>query len=48
MQNEEVFTAEERADILNAINEVLDDMGYIAVGYEDTNGVWLDVFIQKQ
>ena len=46
--NEEVFTAEERADIMNAINEVLDKLGCVAVGYDDTNGVWLDVFIQKQ
>ena len=43
-----IFDADERADIMNAINDTLDDMGYVAVGYDDTNGVWMDVFIQKQ
>lgn len=44
----EVFTADERADIMNAINKVLDSMGYVAVGYDDTSGAWMDVFIQRQ
>ena len=43
----ELFTSDEKADILNAINEAIENMGYVAVGYDDTNGVWMNVMIQR-
>lgn len=44
----EIFSAEERADIMNGINTVLEDMGCMAVGYEDNNELWMSVFVQRQ
>jgi len=45
-----VFTAEERAEIMNAINELFreKDMPVDAVGYDDTNGVVMEVLVMRK
>ena len=40
------YSAEERADIMNAINDALEPLGYEAVGYVDI-GVFLKVLITR-
>ena len=39
--------AEERADIMNAINDALEDTDYVAVGYDNT-GTFLTVILDKK
>jgi len=38
---------EDVADILNTINDALEKMGYVAVGYDNT-GILLDVLIDRK
>ncbi|MBP5478706.1 MAG: hypothetical protein J6Y15_05015 [Bacteroidaceae bacterium] len=37
---------EDVAEIMNRINKVIGEMGYVAVGYDNT-GIWLEVIIDK-
>jgi len=38
---------EDVAKIMNRINEALNDIGFVAVGYDNT-GIFLKVLIEKQ
>ena len=44
----ELLTADERADVLNAINETLDKFGLVVVGYDDSNGVIFKVLLWRK
>ena len=48
--NNELLSPDERADVLNAINDMLKEKGFdLEVGgYEDTNGVIFDVLLVKR
>lgn len=49
-ENDELLSPDERADVLNAINDMLEEKGFdLEVGgYEDTNGVLFDVMLMKR
>lgn len=36
------------AEIMNRINETLEDIGYVATGYDNTNYQFLTVMIEKE
>lgn len=46
----ELLSSDERADVLNAINEMLEEKGFeLEVGgYEDNDGVFFDVMLMKR
>lgn len=46
----ELLTADERADVLNAINDMLEEKGFdLEVGgYEDNDGVFFDVMLMRR
>lgn len=39
----ELLTPDERADVLNAVNEVLEKFGLEVCGYEDTDGTFFNI-----
>ena len=45
--NEELLTEEERADVLNAINDVLEKFGLEVASYEDLDGIFFNVQIWR-
>ena len=47
MSKENCVPQEDVAEIMNAINEALEKIGYVATGYDNT-GVFLQVIIDKQ
>lgn len=49
-ENNELLTSEERADVLNAINDMLEEKGFdLEVGgYEDNDGVFFDVMLMRR
>lgn len=48
--NDELLTPDERADILNAIDNMLKERGFNleVCGYEDTNGVMFNVLFMRR
>lgn len=44
----ELLTEEERADILNAINDTLEKFGLEVCGYEDLDGTFFNVQIWRK
>lgn len=48
--DKELLTADERADVLNAINDTLDELGFdlVVAGYDDSNGVTFKVLLQRK
>ena len=48
MNEKELLTADERADVLNAVNEVLEKFGLEVCGYEDTDGTFFDIQVWKR
>lgn len=49
-KEQEILTAEERADVLNAITHTLNDKGFDLeiAGYEDINGVFFEVWLSRK
>ena len=47
--DKELLTADERADVLNAINEMLDEFGFdlVVAGYDDSKGITFKVILQR-
>lgn len=45
-ENTSSVKQEDVADIMNRINNAIQDMGYVAVSYDNT-GIWLEVIIDK-
>ena len=47
--NEEkgLLNEDQRADVLNAINEVIEKFGLVACGYDDTDGVFFNVILMQ-
>lgn len=43
-----LLTADERADVLNAINEVLEKFGLEVCGYEDLDEIFFNIQIWKR
>ena len=48
MNEKELLTADERADVLNAINEALEKYGLEVCGYEDLDGTFFNVQIWRK
>ena len=48
--NDELLSPDERADVLNAINDMLEEKGFdLEVGgYEDNDGVFFDVMLMRR
>lgn len=42
-----LLTASERADVLNAVNDVLENFGLEVCGYEDLDGTFFNILIWK-
>lgn len=49
-ENNELLSPDERADVLNAINDMLEEKGFDleVCGYEDNNGVFFDVMLMER
>ena len=47
-EEKEMLTAEERADVLNAINDTIEKFGLEICGYEDKDGYFIDVQIWRR
>ena len=45
-ENTSSVKQEDVADIMNRINSAIQDMGYVAVAYDNTE-IWLEVIIDK-
>lgn len=43
-----LLTAGERADVLNAVNDVLENFGLEVCGYEDLDGTFFNILIWKR
>ena len=48
MDDKELLTADERADVLNAINDVLEKFGLEVASYEDLDGTFFNVQIWRR
>lgn len=46
--SESLLTAEERADVLNALNKALEKFGLEVASYEDSDGMFFTVGIWKK
>ena len=45
-ENESSVNQDDISEILNKINDAIEELGYVAVGYDNT-GPWLEVIIDK-
>lgn len=47
-EEKELLTPDERADVLNAINNTIEQFGLEVCGYEDLDGIFFNIQIWKR